>query len=123
MTASITYSMTWMRANLYSAVEGDVLEALGLRNRVLSAGLSRMSGGRLLVGRAKTTSWEDVDSLDPQPYELELKAVDECQQDQVLVAAAAGSMRSGIWGELLSTAAGNRGCAGAIVDGAVRDVV
>lgn len=31
-------------------------------------------------------------------------------------------MKSGIWGELLSTAAGNRGCVGAIVDGAVRDV-
>ena len=31
-------------------------------------------------------------------------------------------MRSGIWGELLSTAARNRGCVGAIVDGAVRDV-
>src|SRR5262249_10038329 len=40
----------------------------------------------------------------------------------VLVAAAQGSMRSGIWGELLSTAARHRGCVGAFVDGAVRDV-
>jgi regulator of RNase E activity RraA len=40
----------------------------------------------------------------------------------VLIAAAGGSMRSGIWGELLSTAARNSGCVGAIVDGAVRDV-
>ena len=31
-------------------------------------------------------------------------------------------MRSGIWGELLSTAARNSGCVGAIVDGAVRDI-
>ena len=31
-------------------------------------------------------------------------------------------MRSGIWGELLSTAARNSGCVGAIVHGAVRDV-
>jgi regulator of RNase E activity RraA len=30
-------------------------------------------------------------------------------------------MRSGIWGELLSTAARNSGCVGAIIDGAVRD--
>ena len=48
--------------------------------------------------------------------------MDACQADDVLIAAAGGSMRSGIWGELLSTAAGNRGCAGVIVDGAVRDV-
>ena len=59
---------------------------------------------------------------DPNPYELELKAVDACQPDDVLIAAAGGSMRSGIWGELLSTAASNRGCVGAIVDGAVRDI-
>jgi regulator of RNase E activity RraA len=59
---------------------------------------------------------------DPDPYALELKAVDSCQPDDVLIAAAGGSMRSGIWGELLTTAAKNRGCIGAIVDGAIRDV-
>jgi regulator of RNase E activity RraA len=32
-------------------------------------------------------------------------------------------MRSGVWGELLSTAATNSGCVGVVVDGAVRDVV
>ena len=32
-------------------------------------------------------------------------------------------MRSGIWGELLSTAASASGCVGTIVDGAVRDAV
>ena len=31
-------------------------------------------------------------------------------------------MRSGIWGELLTTAVRNAGCVGAIVDGAVRDI-
>ena len=31
-------------------------------------------------------------------------------------------MRSGIWGELLSTAARNAGCVGVVVAGAVRDV-
>jgi regulator of RNase E activity RraA len=81
-----------------------------------------MTTNGLLVGRCKTTLWADVFHDDPRPYELELKAVDECRTDDVLVAAADGSMRSGIWGELLSTAARNRGCVGAIVDGAVRDL-
>jgi 4-hydroxy-4-methyl-2-oxoglutarate aldolase len=76
----------------------------------------------LLIGRAKTTLWADMAHEDPKPYALELAAIDSCDADDVIVCAASGSIRSGIWGELLSTAARNRGCAGVIVDGAVRDV-
>jgi regulator of RNase E activity RraA len=111
-----------LRRQLYAAVVADVLDALGHRSQTVDVPLRRFSGSGVLVGRAKTTLWEEVFDLDPRPYELELRAVDECRADQVIVAAADGSMRSGVWGELLSTAAGNRGCAGAIVDGAVRDV-
>ncbi len=121
MTADASHDISSLRIVLYTAVVADVLDALGLRNQAIDVPLPRQSGVGLLVGRAKTTQWEDVEH-DPQPYELELKAVDECQRDEVIVAAAAGSRRSGIWGELLSTAARNRGCAGALVDGAVRDV-
>ena len=81
-----------------------------------------LSGSGPLVGRCKTTLWADMFHEDPRPYELELQAVDTCSTDDVMIAAAGGSFRSGIWGELLSTAANNRGCVGAIVDGAVRDV-
>jgi regulator of RNase E activity RraA len=81
-----------------------------------------LSGGGVLVGRCKTTLWADMAHVDPKPYELELIAVDTCAKDDVLIAAAAGSGRSGIWGELLTTAAKARGCAGAIVDGSVRDL-
>ncbi len=81
-----------------------------------------MTGCEKLVGRCKTTLWADMAHKDPRPYDLELKAVDGCKPDDVLIAAAGGSMRSGIWGELLSTASHNSGCIGVIVDGAVRDV-
>jgi regulator of RNase E activity RraA len=59
---------------------------------------------------------------DPRPYELELAAVDGCRADDVLICAAGGSTHAALWGELLSTAARNAGCIGAIVDGATRDV-
>lgn len=75
-----------------------------------------------LIGRAKTTLWADMAHPDPEPYKLELGAVDSCQPDDVLVCAASGSNRSGIWGELLTTASRNTGCVGVIVDGAIRDV-
>lgn len=76
----------------------------------------------LLFGIAKTMLWADMAHIDPEPYKLELAAIDSCEPNDVIVCAAGGSMRSGIWGELLSIVAQHRGCAGAIVDGAVRDV-
>ena len=39
-----------------------------------------------------------------------------------MICAAGASTRSAVWGELLSTAARNSGCVGAIVDGATRDL-
>ncbi len=76
----------------------------------------------MLFGCAKTMLWADMAHIDPKPYKLELAAIDSCQPNDVIVCAAGGSMRSGIWGELLSIVAQHRGCAGVIVDGAVRDV-
>jgi regulator of RNase E activity RraA len=123
MVSDGSLDFAWMRRALYTAVIADVLDALGLREQVIDFELRRVSGGGVLVGRAKTTLWEEIDQIDPRPYELELKAVDEGRADEVLIVAAGGSTRSGVWGELLSAAARNRRCAGVIVDGAVRDVV
>ncbi len=111
-----------MRQELYSAVVCDALDSLGFLQQAIRVSLPPLTGDDLLVGRAKTTLWADMAHPDPSPYELELQAVDSCQPDDVILASAGGSMRSGIWGELLSTAAKNTGCVGAVVDGAVRDV-
>ena len=118
--AEITLPM--MRASLYSAVVSDALDSLGFPRQSPRLQLKPMTKDGLLVGRCKTTLWVDMAHTDPRPYELELQAVDECRPDDVLIAAAGGSMRSGIWGELLTTAARNTGCVGAIIDGAIRDV-
>ncbi len=111
-----------MRERFTSAVVCDALDAAGFPNQSPRIAFRQLTVPGVLVGRCKTTLWADMAHVDPKPYELELKAVDSCQPDDVLIAAAGGSMRSGIWGELLSTAARNAGCVGAIVDGAVRDV-
>lgn len=119
--SEITIEM--MRQSLTSAVVSDALDGLGHRRHSPLITLRPMTVcHRVLVGRCRTTLWADMAHADPKPYELELQAVDACQPDDVLICAANGSNRSGIWGELLSTAARNRGCVGAIVDGMVRDV-
>lgn len=115
-------TLTMMRESLYCAVVCDALDGLGYRNQSPRVQIRPMTTESLLVGRCKTTLWGNMFHADPKPYELELRAVDSCQPDDVLISAASGSMHSGVWGELLSTAARNSGCVGAIVDGAVRDL-
>jgi len=115
-------TLALMRECFTVAVVCDALDAEGYRSQSPRVPLRPLTGENVLIGRCKTTLWADMAHADPRPYELELRAVDECQPDDVLIAAAAGSMRSGIWGELLSTAARNTGCVGVIVNGAVRDV-
>jgi len=115
-------TLTMIRETLYAAVVADALDALGYRHQSPRVSLRPHSGEALLVGRCKTTLWADMYHEDPRPYELELRAVDSCRADDVMIAAAGGSCHSALWGELLSTAARNAGCVGAIVDGATRDV-
>jgi 4-hydroxy-4-methyl-2-oxoglutarate aldolase len=111
-----------MREKLFSAVVCDALDGLGFTRQSPRVCLAPQTSDQVLIGRCKTTLWADMAHEDPNPYALELEAVDSCQPDDVIIAAAGGSVRSGVWGELLSTAARNCGCVGAIVDGSVRDV-
>lgn len=116
------FTLADLRAHLTAAVVCDALDAEGYPRQSPRVPIRPLTTEGALIGRCKTTLWSDMAHPDPRPYELELKAVDTCQPDDVLICAAGGSMRSGIWGELLSTAARNSGCVGVIVDGAVRDV-
>lgn len=118
----MTYGLKEIEEKLYSAVLSDAMDSLGYRNQSPNIDLRPYTGISILVGRCKTTLWADMFHEDPNPYALELQAVDSCKEGDVLIAAAGGSMRSGIWGELLSTAARNSGCKGVVVDGAIRDV-
>jgi len=115
-------TLAMMRDKLHSAVVCDALDSLGYHRQSPRVPLKPLTVDVVLVGRCKTTQWTDMACQDPLPYEKELVAVDSCRPDDVLIAAAAGSTRSGVWGELLSTASRNAGCVGAIVDGDVRDI-
>ena len=117
-----TITLEMMRQSFYSAVLCDALDSVGLTHQSPRVPLRPCTVETVLIGRCKTTLWADMAHADPQPYQLELAAVDSAQPDDILIAAAAGSLRSGLWGELLSTAARRSGCVGVIVDGAVRDV-
>ena len=118
--SEITLDM--MRRSLYSAAVADAIDQVGLHSQSPRVPLQPLTGIHRLVGRCKTTLWIEFDYDDPNSYDGELQAVDSCRPDDVVICAGQGSMRAAIWGELLSLAARNAGCVGAIVDGAVRDI-
>lgn len=121
-TAPEKISLQHIRDHMYSAVLCDALDSVGRTHQSPRTPFQQLTVPGIIAGRCRTTLWADMYHQDPSPYELELQAVDSCEPDDVLIAAAGGSMRSGIWGELLTTAVRNGGCVGAIIDGAARDV-
>ncbi len=116
-------TLDMLRDVLSVALLCDALDAAGCHHQSPRLNLRTLTlSDQFVLGRCKTTLWAEMAHVDPKPYQLELAAVDSCRPNDVLVCAASGSGRSGIWGELLSLAARNAGCVGVIVDGAVRDV-
>lgn len=110
------------RGQLTVALTLDMLDARGLRQQAIPGDLAPRTGTQVAVGRAKTMLWMDFAHDDPTTYALELEAVDSIKAGELVVCATGGSRRSGIWGELLSTAAQRLGARGIVTDGAVRDV-
>ena len=113
-----------LRKRLYSAVLSDVLDELGRRSQAMAAKIRLLDESLVLVGYARTGLFHEVSQVVPgeNPYELEIKIVDDLQPGEVMVFGCSGSERIAPWGELLTTAARARGASGAVTDGFVRDV-
>lgn len=112
-----------MRAELFSAVIADALDAAGFRNQIMRHDIRPLFPEAIAVGRAMTVLSVDVYHIPEEPYKLELEAVDALKTGDVLVAQTNGSVRSSLWGELLTTAATVRGARGAVIDGFTRDAL
>ena len=117
------------RRDLYSAVIGDVLDRLGFTRQFLPPHIQPLRDDLVVCGRAMPVlEADDVGGEGPgrhhrvleQPFGLMLAALDSLEADDVYICAGA-SPTYALWGELMSTAARNRGAAGAVLDGWSRD--
>lgn len=117
------------RRDLYSAVIGDVMDAMGFTRQFLPPGIQPLRDDMVVCGRAMTVLEADDEGGEGpgrgnealgRPFGLMLRALDELRPDEVYVCSGA-SPRYALWGELMSTAARNRGAAGAVVNGYSRD--
>lgn len=112
----------FVEKNLYTAVVSDSLDQLGVRNQAMREYLRPVHSRCTCAGWARTIACSDVYHIPPDPYAIEIEAVDSLLPGEIAVVGTQKSLRNAPWGELLSTAARARGARGAIVDGLVRDV-
>src|SRR5258705_13909241 len=113
-----------LRARLYAAVLSDVLDEIGLRGQAMAHHIRPLDDSLVLAGFARTGLWRDVYHVAPDenPYELEIRIIDDLQPGDVVAFGCGGTGRIAPWGELLTTAARARGAMGMVTDGLVRDI-
>jgi regulator of RNase E activity RraA len=111
-----------LQRQLYTGVICDVLDSLGFLNQAMQADVRPVHPDMTVVGRARTVLSVDVYHVPDNCYEKEIAFVDALTPGDVAVGCTNRSIRTGLWGELLSTASKARGARGAVMDGYVRDV-
>ena len=117
------------RKELFTAVVGDVMDVLGFQNQFLPPQIQPLREDMIVIGRAMPVlEMDDTGGEGPgrsirelnQPFGLMLRALDDLKKNEVYLCTGS-SPAYALWGELMSTAAKNRGAAGAVVDGYSRD--
>ena len=111
-----------VKEKLYTAVVADALDQIGIRNQAMREYLRPVCPCPAFYGWARTIACSDVYHVPPEPYAMEIEAIDSILPGEVVIVSTQQSKRNAPWGELLSTAAKARGARGAVIDGLVRDV-
>lgn len=109
-----------MRAELFTSVLSDTLDAHGYLHQMLPPNIRPMRTGMRVMGRAMPVL--ESDSLDPDtPFGVLLHALDALNENEIYIAGGASAVYA-MWGELMTTAALKRGAVGAILNGYLRDM-
>ncbi|MFW6156235.1 MAG: RraA family protein [Armatimonadota bacterium] len=103
-------------AGMSTATISDALFRMGHKNRTMKPRIKPVDPGLRLFGPALT-----VHAYPGGTYasSLALKAVEE---GEVIVMDVGGFVNNIMWGEIFSHMAAVAGCAGAVIDGSVRDI-
>ena len=109
-------------ALLTTAIVSDSCDSAGIRNLVMTAGISSIRPGARVVGRARTVQFEPDETDPADPYGAAMAFIDSLGPGTVAVIATGPDARTAYWGELFSASAKGHGAVGTICDGPVRDV-
>jgi 4-hydroxy-4-methyl-2-oxoglutarate aldolase len=118
-----------MRARLFPAVVGDILDTMGLLKQFLSPGIRPLRSDMVIAGRAmpvletncfSASEPEGQLPISRQPFGLLFQALDDLKAHEVYVATGCAPQFA-LWGGLMTTRAMHLNAAGAVLDGYSRD--
>jgi 4-hydroxy-4-methyl-2-oxoglutarate aldolase len=107
-------------AKLATSNLSDALDRLGIAQQAV-AGIVPQWARTKVVGRAVTIRMTAAGAVQTRAH-LGVDAIAASQQGDVIVVDNRGDLHNNCWGEILAMAARQKGLAGVVVDGAVRDV-
>ncbi len=110
-----------LKEKLNSGVISDALDRLGFRDRVMRHDVKPLHPDFVVVGRARTWMWMDVDDTS-RPLQNVARALDSLKPGDVCVHNTSHTWRGACFGDLFALTAQKRGSAGAVIDRLVRDV-
>ena len=118
------------KAELFTAVVGDILDKMGLVKQFLPPHIKPLSPEMVVVGRAMPVleadcleagdDYESQSGFSRRPFGYMLDALDDLKPGEVYLCAGA-SPHYALWGGLMTTRAGHLKAAGAVLDGYWRD--
>ena len=120
--SSHTEDLTAILGSLYSAVVSDVLDGLGYRNQALDSEVRPLTKMRRVCGRVFTARAIPTTEIPPEPYVLQIAAVDALKAGEVLVVDGQSTCTCSFWGELLTTACVHKGVRGLVMTACTRDM-
>ena len=117
-----------VRAKLFTAVVGDILDTMGLLHQFLPPHIKPLGHHMVTIGRATPVLEADFfgasvaghSDIAAKPFGLVFHALDSLKPNEIYVCTGA-SPTYALWGELMSVRALHLKAAGAICDGYCRD--
>src|SRR5262245_58867332 len=79
--------LPWIKEHLYTAVLSDSCDEAGFRDQAMGPEIRPTDESLVLVGRARTTLWEEIDYVLENPYEGEMRAMDTLKPGDVAAMA------------------------------------
>ncbi len=107
--------------DLYTAAVSDVLDNLGLRRQMLPHEITPVTLDMVVAGPAFTALGVPTDDAGSDDSMTRFRMMESIQPGTVAVWSSSVQTELALWGEIMSSAAREHGCTGAVLDGGIRD--